>query len=100
MVKKINDDQKHRAKILSKFKTQKQGRYYCTPITQTVQAGLLSTARACAKPSNPPMTPEKVLSQGNTKLTIMCVIGEDSKTEQSKCLMISKHHKPKNLNTL
>lgn len=62
MVKKINGDQKHRIKILSKFKTQKQGRYYRTPITQTVQAGLLSTARPCAKPSNPPMTPEKEIS--------------------------------------
>lgn len=62
MVKKINGNQKHRAKILSKFKTQKQGIYYCTPILQTVQAGLLSTARPCAKPSNPPITPEKAIS--------------------------------------
>lgn len=58
MVKKINGNQKHRAKILSKFKTQKQGIYYCTPILQTVQAGLLS----CAKASNPPITPEKAIS--------------------------------------
>lgn len=98
MVKKINGDQKHRTKILSKFKTQKQGRYYRTPITQSKQACYPLQDPVLSQATH--LSHQRKKSQGNTKLTTMCVIGEDSKIEQSKCLMIAKDHKPKNLNTL